>query len=174
MEICGELLSNKHCSSEPGRCSDVAQRMHAKFKPRDGPCFSARAPKQGMCHGRNRQPGTWVDEVQDVQQTGAEDRVLNNHPGWGAGFCRATRNWELGPGVHRKEALRCPHNGGVVDICGALHVEEQHEDLAHGAQDDLVSLHHLAEVFWVKGHIRALAAEQQVVQVRVVMRGLAF
>lgn len=31
MEIRGELLSNKHCSSEPGRCSDAAQRMHAKL-----------------------------------------------------------------------------------------------------------------------------------------------
>lgn len=53
----------------------------------------------------------------------------------------------------------------------ALHPEQQHEQLADGAEDDLVSLHCRAEVLGIEGHICTLAAAEQVVQVCVVVRG---
>lgn len=112
--------------------------------------------------------------MKDVGQTGAEDRVLHHHP-----QRRDTRRdtaggrGDGGPDVHREEAPRRPHDGGVRDVGRALHLEQQHEEGADGAEDDLVSLHHRAQVFGAKRHVRALAAAQQVVQVRVVVRGFA-
>lgn len=113
--------------------------------------------------------GTWIDEAEDVRQTRAEDSILHHHPHrWDAGGDAAG-----GPRLHREEALRRPHDGGVADVGGALHLEKQHEEVAGGAEDDLVGLHHCAEVFGAERHIRALAAAEQVVQVGVVVRGFA-
>lgn len=58
-----------------------------------------------------------------------------------------------------------------MGIRRALHPEQQHEEVADRAEDDLVSLHHRAEVLGIEGHICTLAAAEQVVQVCVVVRG---
>lgn len=112
--------------------------------------------------------------MEDVWETRAEDGVLHHHPhrrdaGWDATGGRGRGV----PRLHREEAPRRPHDGGIADVGGGLHLEEQHEEVADGAEDDLVSLHHRAEVFGVERHVRALAAAEQVVQVRVVVRGFA-
>jgi len=112
--------------------------------------------------------------VKDVWKTRAEDGVFHHHShGWDTAWDVVGGRREGSPSLHREEALCCPHDGGVTDVGRALHLKKQHEEVADGAEDDLVSLHHCAEVFGVKRHVCALAAAEQVVQVRVVVRGFA-
>lgn len=77
------------------------------------------------------------------------------------------------PHLHCKEALCQLYDGGVMGVGWALHPEEQHEEVADRAEDDLVSLHCRAEVLRVKGHICTLATVEQIVQVCIVVRGFA-
>lgn len=85
--------------------------------------------------------------MQDVWQTGAEDRVLNDHPDGHTAWRHTMRSGQPSPSLHRKEALCCAQDGGVVDVRRALHIKEKHEDVAHRTQDDLVSFHYFAGVF---------------------------
>lgn len=110
--------------------------------------------------------------MEDVWETRAEDRILHHHPDWrDTGWDTTGGGGEGIPSLHCKEALCQLQGGGVVGVGRALHPKQQHEEVADGAEDDLVSLHSCAEVLRVEGHVCTLAAAEQVVQVCVVMRG---